>query len=51
VLLLHIHVCVAYIPLDEFLDTLRKDKDFKEKAGLSRFSINNENKFDRDGGS
>lgn len=42
------YVCVAHTPLDEFLDVLRKDKDFKEKTGLCKFFING---FDGNNGS
>jgi len=34
------YVCVAHSPLDEFLNALRKDKDMKEKLGLSKLFIN-----------
>jgi predicted GH43/DUF377 family glycosyl hydrolase len=34
------YVCVAHSPLDEFLDALRRDRDVKEKIGLSKLFIN-----------
>ncbi|MEM2069558.1 MAG: hypothetical protein QXY32_07510, partial [Nitrososphaerota archaeon] len=34
------YVCVARTPLDEFLDALREDREFKERAGLGKLFIN-----------